>query len=123
MKTLVFCLSLCLLTFVAARKHEQKPQPQQPAAQSEPAKPTPTPTPRPTPLEAIPEEVFNQELKDLDGRSFYLSNYRGQVFVIKLWASWCGPCREMIPELNRIYKDYAGRGVEFVALTTEDPKA
>lgn len=116
MKTLVLGLALCLLPFVATRTRER--QPQKPAAQSESA----TPTPRPTPLEFITEEIFDQELKDLDGGSFYLSNYRGQVFVINLWASWCGPCREMIPELNRIYKDYRARGVEFVALSTEDPK-
>ena len=117
MKKLLLGLALCLLPFIVARTQERQP-PQKSAAQSESA----TPTPTPTPLQVIPEEVFDHELKDLDGRSFYLSNYRGQVFVINLWASWCGPCREMIPELNRIYKDYRGRGVEFVLLTTEDPK-
>jgi len=121
MKKLVLALALCLLP-VAARPRE--PQ-QQPASQNEPAKTTPWRAPRsarPKPLEVIPEEIFDSELKDLDGGSFFLSNYRGQVFVINVWASWCSPCRAEIPELKRIYKDYRGRGVEFVGLTTEDPK-
>ncbi|HVF67855.1 MAG TPA: TlpA disulfide reductase family protein [Pyrinomonadaceae bacterium] len=124
MKKLLVALALCLLP-AAARA--QGPQ-QQPAPQNEPAKTTPWRAPqnasaRPKPLEVIPEEVFDSELKDLDARSFFLSNYRGQVFVINLWATWCGPCRMMIPELNRIYKDYRGRGVEFVGLTAGDSEA
>lgn len=124
MKKLVLVIALCCLPAAVARTRQQ----QQPAPRQESAtpKPPPLPTPlstRPKPLEVIPEEVFNHELKDLEGRSFYLSNYRGQVFVINLWASWCGPCRMEIPELNRIYKEYRGRGVEFVGLTSEDPKA
>ncbi|MDQ3746498.1 MAG: TlpA family protein disulfide reductase [Acidobacteriota bacterium] len=73
-------------------------------------------------MKAIPDEVFNQELKDLDGRSFFLSNYRGQVFVINIWATWCGPCRYEIPELKKVYKKYSGRGVEFIGLTVDNPQ-
>lgn len=124
MKKFITALALCLLPAAAARA--QEPQRQQPA-QNEPAKQTislaPSPqSARPKPLEAIPEELFASELRDLDGRSFFLSNYRGQVFVINVWASWCVPCRSEFPELKRIYKDYAPRGVEFVGLTSEDPK-
>lgn len=121
MKKFLPALALCLLP-AAARAQEPR---QQPATQNEPAKTTPWRAPqsaRPKPLEVIPAEVFDSELKDLDGGSFFLSNYRGQVFVINVWASWCSPCRAEIPELKRIHKDYRGRGVEFVGLTTEDPK-
>ncbi|MFL6282004.1 MAG: TlpA family protein disulfide reductase [Pyrinomonadaceae bacterium] len=123
MKKLILIIALCCLPAAAARtRKQQHPAPQQESANSTP---TPSPTPRstrPKPLEVIPEEVFDRELKDLDGRSFYLSNYRGRVFVINVWATWCIPCRRMIPELNRIYNDYRERGVEFVVLTTEKPE-
>lgn len=121
MKKLVLAFALCLLP-AAARA--QEPQ-QRPASQNGPAKTTQWHAPqsaRPKPLEAIPAEVFDGELKDIEGGGFYLSNYRGQVFVINVWATWCIPCRSEIPELNRIYKDYRGRGVEFVGLTTENPE-
>ena len=128
MKKFIPALALCLLPVAVARAQEPQQhseQQQQPVTQNEPAKTTPWRAPqsaRPKPLEVIPEEVFDSELKGLDGGSFYLSNYRGQVFVINVWATWCGPCRADIPELNRIYNDYKGRGVEFIGLTTEDPE-
>src|SRR5687768_17344541 len=81
------------------------------------------PVVRVEPFRVVPDEVFNAELKDLDGASFFLSNYRGRVFVLNVWATWCGPCRLEIPELNKLHKEYTARGVEFVGLTTEDPVA
>jgi thiol-disulfide isomerase/thioredoxin len=69
----------------------------------------------------LPEEVTRHELRDLSGRAFRLSDFRGRVYVVNLWATWCGPCRMEIPGLNRVYEDYRSRGVEFVGLTAEDP--
>ncbi|HEX7314996.1 MAG TPA: TlpA disulfide reductase family protein, partial [Pyrinomonadaceae bacterium] len=74
-------------------------------------------TPKP-----LPDEVTGRELRDLTGRAFRLSDFRGRVYVVNLWATWCGPCRMEIPGLNRVYEDYRARGVEFVGLTAEDPE-
>src|SRR5215212_10555809 len=70
----------------------------------------------------LPEEVTGRELRDLSGRSFRLDDFRGRVYVVNLWATWCGPCRLEIPGFNKIYEDYRARGVEFVGLTAEDPE-
>ncbi|MBV9927074.1 MAG: TlpA family protein disulfide reductase [Acidobacteria bacterium] len=70
----------------------------------------------------LPEEVLGRELRDLSGHTFRLSDFRGRVYVVNLWASWCGPCRVEIPGFIKIYDDYRGRGVEFVGLTAEDPE-
>lgn len=46
--------------------------------------------------------------EDIDGGSFKLSDYRGKAVVLSFWASWCGPCMELVPhecELAEIYKD------------------
>src|SRR6185369_15056864 len=56
------------------------------------------------------------------GANFRLADFHGKVIVINLWASWCGPCRREIPEYEKVRKSYEGRNVEFVALTTEDPR-
>src|SRR5215210_7800690 len=69
----------------------------------------------------LPDEVTGRELRDLSGRAFRLSDFRGRVYVVNLWATWCGPCRMEIPGLNKVYEDYRARGVEFVGLTAEDP--
>jgi thiol-disulfide isomerase/thioredoxin len=73
-------------------------------------------------LGALPESVLTRQLKSLDKGSFSLADFAGKVVVVNLWASWCGPCRMEIPEYEKVRKDYAGRGVEFIGLTTEDPR-
>lgn len=71
----------------------------------------------------IPDEIFAAELIDLYDVTFTLGEYRGRVFVLNFWASWCGPCRAEIPELNKLREEFGPRGVEFVGLTTENPGA
>lgn len=70
----------------------------------------------------LPDEVTGRELRDLSGRAFRLGDFRGRVYVVNLWATWCGPCRMEIPGLNKVYEEYRARGVEFVGLTAEDPE-
>ena len=79
--------------------------------------------PRPlTELMALPESVRDRSIKAISGDNFRLSDFEGKVLVINLWASWCGPCRREIPEYERVRKEYAGRDVVFIGLTTEDPR-
>jgi len=75
-------------------------------------------------LTSLPESVLNRKLQSLDkGQTFRLSDFGGKVLVINLWATWCGPCRMEVPEYEQVRKKYAGREIEFVALTVEDPRA
>ena len=86
----------------------------------------PEPDPKPATAErvelsALPESLLNRPLKALDNSSFRLGDFGGKVVVVNLWASWCGPCRSEVPEYEKVRKEYAGRAVEFIGLTTEDP--
>lgn len=67
--------------------------------------------------EVEPAPVFpNMTLKTLDGSgSVAIENFRGRPVLLSFWASWCGPCREELPELQRLYTELAGQG--FVLLT------
>lgn len=71
---------------------------------------------------ALPESLLKRQLKGLDNSSFRLADFGGKVVVVNLWASWCGPCRAEVPEYEKVRKEYAGRAVEFIGLTTEDPR-
>ena len=51
--------------------------------------------------------------------SHRLSDLRGQVVVLNLWATWCGPCLHELPSMDRISRDYASRGLVVVTLSTE----
>jgi len=44
----------------------------------------------------------------------------GHVRLIEFWSTYCAPCRESIPELNRMHEELASRGLEIVAVTQED---
>jgi len=101
-----------------------------------PPPPPPTPPAETVPTEApperitstmddtgvVPERLLNHELKSIDKGSFKLSDFAGKVVVINLWASWCGPCRAEIPDYEKVRKEFAGKPVEFIGLTTEDPR-
>ncbi len=53
------------------------------------------------------------ELKTLDGKSVKLSDYRGQKVIVNFWATWCPPCREEIPDLQKLYNN---KDVEILAV-------
>ena len=74
-------------------------------------------------LAALPSSVLNAENRAAKGGSIKLSDYSGKVLLVNLWATWCGPCRIETPELVKLHKEYQGRGVEMIGLSTEDPDA
>jgi thiol-disulfide isomerase/thioredoxin len=75
-----------------------------------------------TPVEVVPDKAFKAEFQSVDGSApIRLSDYRGQVVVLALWASWCVPCVKAIDGLSEFNKEFAGRGVVVIGLTAEDP--
>jgi thiol-disulfide isomerase/thioredoxin len=55
------------------------------------------------------------QLPAVDGRTLGPRSFPGQVVVVDFWATWCMPCRLQAQILEPIYKDYKGRGVQFLA--------
>jgi thiol-disulfide isomerase/thioredoxin len=84
--------------------------------------PEPQPVITPSELLFLPESLRQRQINNLDSGSFRFADFHGKVVVINLWASWCGPCRREVPEYERVRKAFAGRDVEFIGLTTEDPR-
>lgn len=70
----------------------------------------------------LPESVMQAEINLLDGKKKRLADYSGKVLIVDLWATWCGPCRQEIPHLVQIAKEYKSKGVEVIGLTNEDPR-
>jgi thiol-disulfide isomerase/thioredoxin len=76
---------------------------------------------QPAQLETIPAVAWDTQIQAVGGGSFKLSDYKDKTVVLDLWATWCGPCRAEIPHLIELHKEYGGKGVEVIGLTTEDP--
>lgn len=63
-------------------------------------------------------------LSDLDGRSVDVPGaWRGRPLLINVWASWCGPCIEEMPELQRFSAKEGANGVQVVGIALDDPDA
>ena len=68
-----------------------------------------------TPLaQRVPAPDF--ALPDMDGRIHRLSDYRGRVVIVNFWATWCPPCREEMPSLQRAREALRADGVEVLAV-------
>ena len=93
--------------------HGDRPYPTKPESTSNSAESSAAP---------LPENVMQASIKMLDGQKAKLADYSGKVLIVDLWATWCGPCREEIPHLVELAKEYKGKGVEVLGLTNENPE-
>lgn len=125
--TLLLILVICFASDVVPQSGRRvtTTAPAAPAPVQPPLNPEPElqpEKPRPTVLLFLPESLLERRIRTLDdASSFRLADFHGKVIVINIWASWCGPCRREVPIYEKIRQDYAGRNVEFIALTPEDP--
>ena len=57
-------------------------------------------------------------LENVDGETVRLSELRGRPVVVNVWTSWCPPCREEMPALQRVYRDYQESGLVMLGLNS-----
>ncbi len=55
----------------------------------------------------------------LSGERVTLDDYRGKVVLLNVWATWCAPCREEMPSMQRLYQDLAGKDFEILAVSVD----
>ena len=71
----------------------------------------------------IGRPAFDFTLPDLDGKPVTLSDFKGKVVVLDLWATWCPPCIAELPAATAITARYADKGVVFKAVNVGDSAA
>jgi peroxiredoxin len=74
-------------------------------------------TPTRSQEETAPAPDFS--VKDLEGRTLSLADYKGKVLVLNFWATWCPPCRTEIPDFIATYKELKPRGLEILGLSLD----
>ncbi len=72
---------------------------------------------------AVPLKAPAFELVGLDGQTRGKRDYRGQVVLLNFWASWCPPCREEFPSLQRLQRIQGGRDFTVLAIAVADTAA
>ncbi len=62
-------------------------------------------------------------LRDLAGRTVRLSDHRGKVVLVNVWATWCVPCRVELPHLERLHRQYGPEGLVVLGVSIDGPES
>lgn len=120
-RTVALAVVLVLLTVVSCKRKEQasshgygtdtatQTQPSAKGTTTEPATKTEVGTP-------MPEYAAVY----LDGSKFDMAAKRDKIILLNVWATWCGPCRFEIPELQKLHENYAPKGLEVVGVSVDE---
>ena len=63
------------------------------------------------------------DVKDLQGKSYSLAALKGKPVLLDFWASWCGPCVESMPEIERIETEFKDRGLVVLGVNLGEPRS
>ncbi len=89
---------------------------------------TPTPTPTPTLDQQLKGETAGQAkinaapdftLSGIDGKTYKLKDYLGDVVILDFWATWCGPCKMEIPHLKELHAKYKDKGLTVIGVSLD----
>ena len=64
---------------------------------------------------------FRAQTLDIPPRPRGLGDYRGQVVLLNIWATWCKPCEVEMPSIERLYRELGPRGLRVIAVSVDDP--
>jgi cytochrome c biogenesis protein CcmG/thiol:disulfide interchange protein DsbE len=83
--------------------------------------PTPRPTLRPT-VPPAQESVLEKPLPDLtltalDGSPIHLADFKDQIVFLNFWATWCVPCQDEMPALQKLQDEHGAEGIRVIAVT------
>jgi thiol-disulfide isomerase/thioredoxin len=115
-------LVLVVMAVTACKRGEQAVAP---PADVKTASQAPAPARGPVPQPKAPSTDVGSTMPDytakmLDGSKFELAARRDKVVLLNLWATWCGPCRFEIPELEKLHAAYGAKGFEVIGVSLDE---
>ena len=68
-------------------------------------------------------DIYTTPLRTLDGKNATLTSYQGKILLLNFWATWCGPCREDMPDLDNFYQKYRNLGLVVVGVSLDSDRS
>jgi len=68
----------------------------------------------------VGKEAPDFTLTDMQGQQVSISQFRGKVVILNFWATWCPPCREEMPSMEKLYRDHQDQGLVMLAVNVEE---
>ncbi len=72
-----------------------------------------------TAVEARGDKAPNFSWSDSSGERTTFDQFHGTVTILNFWATWCGPCRREIPDLEAIHKEFSAKGVKVLGISVD----
>ncbi len=72
---------------------------------------------------AGPAKLPEFSLKDVDGKDWTSSQFKGKALLVDFWATWCNTCKETIPKLAELNDKYKGKGLTIIGISVDKGSA
>ncbi|NCG22421.1 MAG: redoxin domain-containing protein [Rhodobacterales bacterium] len=76
-----------------------------------------------SPLAMAGDKATDFTLRNLSGEAVTLSDHTGKVVILSFWATWCGPCKEEMPHLQKLYTEKKEEGLVLLSISTDDARS
>ena len=116
--TLVGCGLIAALGLSSCNSNDVTTTGNAPANRATNAPPTNAAPAAPPAFIALPVVLLDTSLQTLDGGSLKLGDFKDKVVILNIWATWCGPCRQEMPELVKMSNEYKARGLVVLGIAT-----
>jgi len=70
------------------------------------------------PVTVVPDIALTSD----SGTSVRVTDFKGRVVLLDFWASWCVPCRKSFPEIDRLSREFANRGLQVIAVNVDEQR-
>ena len=73
--------------------------------------------------DGVEASFWNASMETLDGSTLTMRKFHGRPLLLNFWATWCPPCVEELPLLNRLFGEQVGKGIQVLGLAIDQPAA